>query len=110
MTMVPPRVPNRCGVCGAQWYDTHTCPNVPRGTSAPQVVDMVRQVQGDPWAKRAHELAAENDTLRWALREARDELARWGWGDMHYGQTPQEQSVVDTIAKIDKALGGKGRD
>lgn len=43
--------------------------------------------------------------MRTVLQDARDELARWGWGDMHYGEQPQEQSVVDTLAKIDAVLG-----
>lgn len=51
-------------------------------------------------------LEAENDRLRAVLTEAREELARWGWGDMHYGATPQEFSVVNMLAKIDTALYG----
>ncbi len=51
-------------------------------------------------------LYEENTRLRWALREARDELAKHGWGDMHYGSTGQEKSVTDTLAKIDLVLGG----
>lgn len=44
------------------------------------------------------------DKSQRALKAARDELGRWGWGDMHYGSTPQEASVVDTLAVIDEAI------
>lgn len=27
------------------------------------------------------------------------ELARWGWGDMHYGETPQERGPADLVAE-----------
>ena len=47
-------------------------------------------------------------TLRSVLAEAREELTRWGWGDFHYGNQPQEKSVVDMVAKIDAALGAIG--
>lgn len=39
------------------------------------------------------------------LRAARDELIRWGWGDMHYGPTPQERRVVDMVNRCNQALG-----
>ena len=39
-----------------------------------------------------------------ALKVARDELTRWGWGDFHYGAQPQEKPVVDAIAVADAAL------
>ena len=32
------------------------------------------------------------------------ELGRWGWGDMHYGDQPQERSVVDALAVYKSAL------
>lgn len=47
---------------------------------------------------------AEILLLRELLAQAREELARWGWGDFHYGTSGQEQSVVTMLAKIDGAL------
>jgi hypothetical protein len=35
------------------------------------------------------------------LRSTRDELDRWGWGDMHYGSTGQNPRVVAAVAAID---------
>jgi hypothetical protein len=107
MTMVPPRQPNRCAACGAEWFDTHTCPNAPRSTSVPQITDSLRIIHGDPIAAENWRLVQENDRLRWALREARDELAKWGWGDLHYGNTDQQEaSVTRVMALIDGILIG----
>lgn len=41
-----------------------------------------------------------------ALRNARAELSRWGWGDIHYhdGADVQEASVVNAIRVADNAL------
>lgn len=54
-------------------------------------------------------LRAEKDAviarLSDTLRAARDELTRWGWGDMHYGPTPQERTVVDMVNRCNEALG-----
>lgn len=53
------------------------------------------------------EVDTEADTIAelvQVLREARDELARWGWGDFHYGVTPQQPQVVAMVAKIDAVL------
>jgi hypothetical protein len=55
----------------------------------------------DPSRRRS-----ENDRLRATLRKARGELARWGWGDMHYGPQGQEPRIVDMLAEIDSVLGG----
>ena len=49
-------------------------------------------------------LLARIEALTKALLHTRAELARWGWGDFHYGDQPQERSVVDAIAVADKAL------
>lgn len=35
----------------------------------------------------------------------RNELTRWGWGDMHCGPTGQERSVVDMVNRCNEALG-----
>lgn len=43
----------------------------------------------------------ERDRLREALVAARTELARWRWGNFHYGQ------VTDCLAVIDEALGSE---
>jgi len=32
--------------------------------------------------------------LRGALAEVTAQLARWGWGDMHYGSQPQDPAVI----------------
>jgi hypothetical protein len=50
-------------------------------------------------------LVAENERLRVSLANARAELSRWGWGDIHYGQHPQQASVVNAIRVCDDALG-----
>ncbi|MDA8311047.1 MAG: hypothetical protein M0Z46_10635 [Actinomycetota bacterium] len=49
-------------------------------------------------------LLAENERLREALVAARAELSCWGWGDIHYGATFQEQRVVDALAAVDAVL------
>ena len=43
--------------------------------------------------------ADENDRLREALRITATELDRWGRGDFHYGNTPQDPTVRDTVAR-----------
>ena len=62
----------------------------------------------DPVATTRGLLACQRrlDQAHAALLVARDELARWGWGDFHYGSQPQEKSVTDALAVIDKALEG----
>ena len=42
--------------------------------------------------------------LREVLQATRDELDRWGWGDSHWGEQPQERSVVDAVALADRVL------
>ena len=42
--------------------------------------------------------------LQTLLAECREELAKHGWGDFHYGDQGQDQNVKDMLAKIDKAL------
>lgn len=32
-----------------------------------------------------------------------EELRRWGWGDFHYGDQPQERSVVEALAVYENA-------
>jgi hypothetical protein len=53
-------------------------------------------------------MADEVGRLRDALRAARAELDRWGWGDFHYGPQPRDGSVVRALAAIDAALGDGG--
>ena len=36
----------------------------------------------------------------------REELARWGWGDMHYGTQAQDKRVLAMLTRIDIALSG----
>lgn len=40
-----------------------------------------------------------------ALRTARDELKRHGWGDFHYGLQPQKKTIVDAVNVCNAALG-----
>ena len=54
------------------------------------------------------------DQLRKELAEARAllqatavELNKWGWGDMHYGSTPQAESVVLAVTAVDVFLDGR---
>lgn len=44
-----------------------------------------------------------------ALMNARDEIDRWGHGDMHYGPMPRDPGVVSALASIDEVL-GNGRE
>jgi DNA repair exonuclease SbcCD ATPase subunit len=44
------------------------------------------------------------------LKDARAELARWGWGDYHYGTQPQDQAVTDCLARIDADLAAAERE
>lgn len=44
------------------------------------------------------------ERLRATLQATRDELARWGWGDHHYGTQAQEESVVKAVALADRVL------
>lgn len=37
------------------------------------------------------------------------ELAKWGWGDMHYGPQPQERSVVAVLEEYRRVLQTDGR-
>jgi hypothetical protein len=50
------------------------------------------------------------EELEAALRTARDELKRWGWGDFHFtADQSQDRRVVDALAAIDRVLtAGKG--
>jgi|SRR5882724_12628393 len=48
--------------------------------------------------KRQLDLAIEG------LREARKELDKWGFGDMHYGTMPRSPSVLAGLDKIDRTL------
>lgn len=50
------------------------------------------------WEHAAREALAQLDRLRQAGDALAEELARWGWGDMHYGPSPQERSVIDALA------------
>jgi hypothetical protein len=52
----------------------------------------------------APSLLAEIGRLRAALIATMDELDRWGWGDFHYGSQPQDQRVVDAVAKANAVL------
>lgn len=36
----------------------------------------------------------EIDLLRDRVARLRAELARWGWGDFHYGDQPQDRAIV----------------
>lgn len=38
------------------------------------------------------------------LREVKVELSRWGWGDFHYGDQPQEPRVVALVDRANAAL------
>lgn len=49
------------------------------------------------------------DDLTEILQETRNQLSRWGWGDFHYGNQPQEQRVVDAVAKADQVLAKWGK-
>lgn len=40
-----------------------------------------------------------------ALAATADELDRWGWGDMHYGDQGQERRVVEAVARARSVLG-----
>lgn len=47
---------------------------------------------------------ARKNGERAPLERVRDELNRWGRGDMHYGPQDQEQSVVDAVAELDRII------
>lgn len=57
------------------------------------------------WMNIATANAETAEALRALLREVTDELSRWGWGDFHYGEQPQEARVVALVAKARQALG-----
>ncbi len=66
-----------------------------RGTEAPSGAGL-----SDPTGLPS----GEGVSLRQALEIARDELKRWGWGDFHYGEQPQDPVVLAAISIADKAL------
>jgi hypothetical protein len=45
-------------------------------------------------------LAGRVEELEQALRVTADELDRWGWGDMRFGERPQERRVVEAVARV----------
>ena len=66
--------------------------------------DMRRAVAAGPEAERDTALARCAE-LEVALSAAREELSKWGWGDMHYGNdAPQERRVVVALEAIDRSL------
>lgn len=44
------------------------------------------------------------EKLRAVLQATRDELNRWGHGDMHYGSMPQNARVVAAVELADRTL------
>lgn len=67
-----------------------------------RVLALVAEVR-ESWRERDAARRALRD-LTAALQATRDELNRWGMGDMHYGNMPQEKRVVDAVAAADEAL------
>jgi hypothetical protein len=85
------------------WYEDREATDGRLTAAADAIVDAI--------AARAAALAppppierTEVERLRAALIATRDELARWGWGDFHYGAQPQDKRVVDAVALADAAL------
>lgn len=56
------------------------------------------------WTDEVERLGGTVVRLRVALAATREELARWGWGDLHYGSQRQEASVVAALAVADATL------
>ena len=86
-------------------------------TEPESTVDLARAIQERGWrnygsggaeAVRLASLVVEEsertEALEAGLLAARTELAKWRWGDHHYGDFPQEQRVVDAVAAIDALL------
>lgn len=62
-------------------------------------------VARDAMEERLTEALTRVLDLRVALCECADELDRHGWGDMHYGDQPQERSVVAAVELARATLG-----
>lgn len=62
------------------------------------------QQVADEELQRAESAESTAQQLTAALEACADELDHWGWGDMHYGQQPQEQRVVKAVARARAAL------
>lgn len=56
--------------------------------------------QWSQWVMARHEIKCWKDLAR----DARDELDRWGHGDMHYGNTPRDPKVLAMVDRINAAL------
>ncbi len=50
------------------------------------------------------EALEEVERLRSLAKAMAEELAKWGWGDMHYGPQPQERSVVAVLEEYRRVL------
>lgn len=55
-------------------------------------------------------LLSRINTLESALSDCANELTKHGWGDFHYGDQPQEASVVQVVEQARLLLGPKEED
>lgn len=51
-----------------------------------------------------HRLRQENEELRYLATVMAQELAKWGWGDFHYGPQPQDRNVVAVLEEYRRVL------
>lgn len=49
-------------------------------------------------------LRQENEELRYLATVMAQELAKWGWGDFHYGPQPQDRNVVAVLEEYRRVL------